>query len=119
MRGFIFLLLLNLKTFAASPIYGDNSEILNSNYEPNYLTLVFGLILVICLIYLVGLIYQKLIKVKLGDIEETLTILNTLSLGQGKNLHIIKINSKYILIGATQNSITFLKDLNREDFEDA
>ena len=58
-------MLLNLKCFAQSPLYGDNTEILEQNWEPNYFTLIFGLFLVIALIYLVGIIYQKLVKIKL------------------------------------------------------
>ncbi len=92
----------------------------NNNYEPNYLSLFLGLFFVIGLVYLTGIIYQKLTKVKLSQqINETnkVQIISTTSLGQNKALHVIKINNEYSLIGATQNNISFLKDIKQIETE--
>jgi len=104
--------------YAASELYSENEEIkeaLNHNmYEPNYFSMILGLFLVVGLIYLTGFIYQKLIKVKISNEPEALHCINVISsasLGQGKNLHVIKVDDSYILIGATQNQISYLKDL--------
>ena len=116
---FIALNLLTYTSFAASELYAENEEIkqaLNNNmYEPNYFSLFFGLFVVIFLVYLTSYIYQKLIKVKISPTEEivnNIEILATTSLGQNKSLHIIKANGKCCLIGATQNNINFLKDVD-------
>ncbi len=115
------ILTLNLLTaasFAASELYAENEEIkqaLNNNmYEPNYFSLFFGLFVVISLVYITSYVYQKLIKVKINQDDTDIykiDILSTTSLGQNKSLHIIKANGKCMLIGATQNNITFIKDI--------
>lgn len=105
--------------YAASELYSENEEIksaLNQNmYEPNYLSLFLGLFLVIGLIYFTGFIYQKLTKVKINNYDETLNkaeIISTTPLGQGKNLHVIKVNDEFMLIASVQNNVVFLKELN-------
>ena len=118
----LFLITLNLLTytcFAASELYNENEEIkqaLNNNmYEPNYFSLFLGLFVVIGLVYITSYIYQKLVKIKITPEEidmYNIEILSTKSLGQNKSLHIIKANGKCCLIGATQNNITFIKDID-------
>ena len=114
----IALNLLMTASFAASELYAENEEIkqaLNNNmYEPNYFSLFFGLFVVISLVYITSYVYQKLIKVKINQDDTDIykiDILSTTSLGQNKSLHIIKANGKCMLIGATQNNITFIKDI--------
>ncbi len=116
---FLFNILLYVSCLAAELNMEDEeikSALSHNNYEPNYFSLFLGLFLVIALIYLTGYIYQKLIKVKINQEDDETNkpqILSTVSLGQGKNLHIVKINNEYILIGATQNNISYLKDLDK------
>ena len=114
----IALNLLMTASFAASELYAENEEIkqaLNNNmYEPNYFSLFFGLFVVISLVYITSYVYQKLIKVKINQDDTDIykiDILSTTSLGQNKSIHIIKANGKCMLIGATQNNITFIKDI--------
>lgn len=114
----IALNLLMTVSFAASELYAENEEIkqaLNNNmYEPNYFSLFFGLFVVISLVYITSYVYQKLIKVKINQDDTDIykiDILSTTSLGQNKSLHIIKANGKCMLIGATQNNITLIKDI--------
>ena len=118
---FLIFNILTLSCYAASDLYSENEEIKNAlsqnMYEPNYLSLFLGLFLVVGLIYLTGYIYQKLIKVKMNSVDDLLNkpeIISTTPLGQGKNIHVVKINDEYILIGATQNSINFLKNLDKD-----
>ena len=90
----------------------------NAN-EPNIFSIIFALIFVIFLIYITGLIYSRLNIVGAKAIKEqlknydlnTVMVLSTKQLGQGKNLHVIEIDNKRYLIGAAQNSITMLKEL--------
>ncbi len=94
----------------------------NTTYEPNYFSLFLGLFLVIFLVYLTGYIYQKLIKLNTSKYDNfknnKIEIISTTPLGQNKALHIIKINDEYSLIGASQNNISFLKDINFKEEKD-
>lgn len=105
--------------FAASDIYKQNEQIENLTkdmYEPNILWMLFNLAVVIGLIYLTSYIYQKLVKIKLNnDVDEEINkmqIVNSLSLGQQKSLHIVKFNDEYSMISVCQNNINFLKNVN-------
>lgn len=93
--------------------------------EPSFLTIVFALLFVVFLIYITGLIYSKLNIVGAKTVQSQLknhdlsrvVVLSTTQLGPAKNLHVIELNGKRFLIGATQNSINLLKEL--EDGQDA
>ena len=105
--------------FAASDIYKQNEQIENLTkdmYEPDIFSMLFGLAVVIGLIYLTSYIYQKLVKIKLNnDVDEEINkmqIVNSLSLGQQKSLHIVKFNDEYSMISVCQNNINFLKNVN-------
>ena len=108
--------------FASSCAFAQNKEsellsetIVSKNIEPNYFGMLLGLFLVIGLVYLTAFVYQKMLKIKFTD-SNTKTqapkVVATTPLGQNKNLHVVKINEEYILVGATQNSITYIKDLD-------
>ena len=80
--------------------------------------MIFGLLFVVALIYITGIMYKKLTKIKLdGSKEEkyAIQLISTTSLGQNKNLYIIKTDNKYSLIGATQNNISYLRDLGEDN----
>jgi len=91
----------------------------NNTHEPGFGTIVFALIVVISLIYITGLIYSKLNIVGAKTVQEQLknydlskvVVISTTQLGQGKNLHVIELNSQRYLIGATVNSINLIKEL--------
>ena len=87
--------------------------------EPSFLSILFSLLFVIALIYITGLIYSKLNivgaktvqnQIRNNDLSRAI-VLSTTQLGQGKNLHVIEINNKGYLIGATPTSINLIKDL--------
>lgn len=94
----------------------DLSKVLGQNhYEPNYFSMIFGLIVVVALVYLTGIIYQKLLKIKLTDSAfdiSKIKILSTTSLGQNKAIHIIQVENQKLLIGSTPQSINLLKELS-------
>ena len=114
-KFFIFSLFLNSLCYAEDEL----EQVLNHNtYQPNYFSLLFGLLFVIALIYLTGILYKKLTKIKIGDTHEEkfdIELISSASLGQNKNLYIIKTDNKYSLIAETQNSITYLRDLGEEN----
>ena len=115
----LYFLISNIPVYATEALYDKNEEIqnaLNSNmYTPNYLTMLLGLGIVIGLIYITAVLYQKLVKIKISDDsgqEDKINIISSASLGQGKNLHVIKVNNVKMIIGATQNNISYLKTIN-------
>ena len=107
--------------FANEALYNNNEAIkdaLSANmYEPSYPKLIFGLIAVVALIYLTGIVYKKLTKINLDkkNVEMIPEIISSTSLGQNKNLYVVKLNSKYMLLGVTQNNISLIKDIEYKD----
>jgi len=90
-------------------------EVLSKNaYEPNYFSMLLGLFLVIGLIYATGFLYQKMIKFNISQDDIQINkpqVISTTSLGQGRNLHVVKVGNSACLLGSTQNNITFIKDI--------
>lgn len=111
-------------TDAASPELQQALKV-NSG-EPNYMSIILALFFVVALIYITGVIYSKLNIVGAKTVQEQLKnydlsrviILSTTQLGQNKNLHVIEINKKRYLIGATPNSINLIKELGSSDEKD-
>ena len=81
--------------------------------EPNIMSVIFSLIFVILLIYAklnkVGL---KTLKKHIGDSDDSrVTVISTTPLGSNKTLHVVELDGKRMLIGASTNSIDLIKDL--------
>lgn len=99
------------------------NDSLRSTYEPGYLSIVLSLIFVVCLIYATGIIYNKLnhfgikaLKAQNKDFcKDKITILSTTPLGQNKTLHVIELDGRKMLIGASANSIHLIKDLSNDN----
>ena len=87
--------------------------------EPNFLSVLFSLIFVVLLIYATGIIYTRLNKMgintfkkQMGDSKSSkVTVISTTPLGGNKMLHIVELDGKRMLLGASQGSIQLLKDL--------
>lgn len=87
--------------------------------EPNVISILLALLFVIGLIYVTGIIYSKLNLVGAKTVQEQLKnaelnraiVLSTTQLGQGKNLHVIELNGRRYLIGATVNSVNLIKEI--------
>lgn len=109
----------NAICFAAEASPELAKSLKNTSHEPNFFSIVFALLFVIFLIYITGIIYSKLNLVGAKTVKDQLrgyhldraVVLSTTQLGQGKNLHVIEINDKHLLIGATANSINLIKEL--------
>lgn len=76
------------------------------------------LIALILILLLIVVLYNKYGKEALSKAmvikkikHNAINILSSSSIGQGKYLHIVEVDGEKILIGATANNITFLKDL--------
>ena len=87
--------------------------------EPNLISIVFSLLFVILLIYATGIIYAKLnklgfntLKKQMGEVNASrASVVSTTHLGNNKTLHVVDLDGKRMLIGASANSIHLIKDL--------
>ena len=87
--------------------------------EPNLISIVLSLLFVILLIYATGIIYAKLnklgfntLKKQIGDTSSSrASVISTTPLGNNKTLHVVELDGKRMLIGASVNSIHLIKDL--------
>lgn len=87
--------------------------------EPNLVSTLFSLIFVILLIYATGIIYTKLnkfgaktLKKQVNDaMYSQVSVVSTTPLGNNKTLHIVELDGKRMLIGASASSIHLIKDL--------
>lgn len=104
----------------------QNSLKTTSN-DPSPMTIIFALCFVVFLIYITGIIYSKLNLVGAKTVKEQLkrhdlakaVVISTTQLGQNKNIHVIELNGKSYLIGATATSINLIKDLGEvSDLDD-
>ena len=87
--------------------------------EPNLISVVFSLLFVILLIYVTGIVYAKLNKLGLNTLKKQIgdssssrpSVISTTPLGNNKTLHVVELDGKRMLIGASVNSIHLIKDL--------
>ncbi len=99
-------------------------ENLKTHNEPTFFGAVFSLIAVLGLIYLVSFLYQKLtvFNEKITNGKEKLEankfkIISTTPIGQGKFLHVVEVNNKFLALGSTPNNISFLREFSKEEVE--
>lgn len=99
----------------------NNVNLNSSKQEPNLVTLTGALFFVIFLILIFGWLYAKLQRINLNKVFEgkfettdadSLKILSTVSLGQGKTVHLMEVNGKKFVIGSTANNINLIADLS-------
>lgn len=87
--------------------------------EPSVISVVLSLLFVVLLIYLTGIIYAKLnrvgfnsLKKQQGDFAKAqVTVVSTTQLGNNKTLHVVELDGKRMLIGASSSAIQLIKDL--------
>ena len=97
----------------------NNTVAQSVGQEPNILSVVLSLVFVILLIYATGIIYAKLNKVGAKALKKQLqessesrvSVISTTPLGSNKTLHVVELDGKRMLIGASTNSIDLIKDL--------
>ena len=85
--------------------------------------IILSLLFVILLIYLTGIIYAKLnkagfktLKAQQGELSRSqVAVISTTQLGNNKTLHVVELDGKRMLIGATSGAIRLIKDLGAFD----
>ncbi len=87
-------------------------------HEPSLLSVVLSLVFVILLIYVTGIIYAKLNRLGFKTLKQTgdfgrskVAVISTTPLGNNKTLHVVELDGKRMLIGASSASIHLIKDL--------
>jgi flagellar biogenesis protein FliO len=87
--------------------------------EPSLVSVVLSLIFVLLLIYLTGIVYTKLNKLSFktmrrqhADLAQShVSVISTTQLRNNKTLHVVELDGKRMLIGASSNAIQLIKDL--------
>lgn len=82
-----------------------------------FLRMVFVLALVLAAIYGVYRLLKRASRPKAVD-DNAVRVLATTSLGPGKALHVVALDSKAYLIGATDSSISLVAEVTDKDFID-
>lgn len=89
---------------------------------PSITNVLISTLLMVLFIYAIAFIYQKLSifnkkKFTCSDDKvfnlNKLKIINTMSLGANKSVHIVEVNGKYLVLGSTPASITLLKEFDK------
>lgn len=85
--------------------------------ESRSVSSIIGLLLVFCII-IVGayVVTYYIARFQKGvQHQRNLQIIEAISIGQSKNLQLVRMGSKYAVIGTSRNSIQVLMTLDRED----
>lgn len=106
---------------------GVRESIKNTFYALNsspLIRLMIALGIVLFLIYATSFLYMKLTKYnkkhftnKDGvefDLNE-FKIVSSMSMGQNKNLYVVEINNKYLVLGATQTNISLIREFDKTE----
>lgn len=108
---------------AAAAVSGATEPVVMTSqsigHEPSLISVVLSLFFVILLIYLTGIIYTKLNKIgaknlkgNQGEFSKShVSVISTTPLGNNKTLHVVELDGKRMLIGASTSAIQLIKDL--------
>ena len=112
----------------ASAVSGSSSLLgaQSVGHEPSVISVVLSLLFVILLIYVTGIIYAKLNKIgfntmkkQQGDLSKSrAAVISTTQLGGNKSLHVVELDGKRMLIGASSGTIQLIKDLGNVSQEE-
>lgn len=91
----------------------------NVGQAPDYGSVIFSLIIVVLLIYASAILYTRLnkfginaFKTKTGiSADSRVAVVSTTPLGGNKTLHVVELEGKRMLIGASNSTIQLIKDL--------
>lgn len=112
--------LANSGTADAAQVVGNAAMPAQSvGHEPSIVSLIFSLIFVVLLIYAFAIICAKLnklgyntLKNQSGDfVKSHVSVVSTTHLGNNKTLHVVELDGKRMLIGASSGTIQLIKDL--------
>lgn len=100
---------------------GNSTDLVSHSvaHEPSIISVVLSLLFVIVLIYVTGILYAKLNKIgfktlkkQQGELSKSqVAVVSTTQLGNNKTLHVVELDGKRMLIGASTSAIQLIKDL--------
>ncbi len=112
-----------------SQVLSQSSQLINEatkkdSIKPNLLSLVSSLAMTIILIFIALWTFVKFNKylpkaVLKGDFKDldNISILSTANLGQGKSVHLIKVNGQKLVIGSSSSNINLLAEISDKEVE--
>lgn len=88
-------------------------------HEPSLISVLLSLLFVVLLIYVTGILFAKLNKVGFKTLKQQqgefaksqVSVISTTQLGANKTLHVVELDGKRMLIGASASAIQLIKDL--------
>ena len=89
-----------------------SSGIRNTSYS--YFRLIFSLLLVCAVIYFIYFLLKKKTNSLTSQNGEDSSVLLSLPLGMGKNVQVVYIAGKFLIIGVTNDSINYLSEVTDE-----
>ncbi len=104
----------------------DAKNIKTKNEGNDFLRAFFSLSVVLLLIFVFAWIYARVkginpTAILTGKFSEKdlnrFNVLSTSTLGQGKDIHLVEINGKQLVIGSTASNINLLTEINQEEIE--
>jgi len=79
-----------------------------------FLGLSWRLGLVLALIYGVLWLLRRLVFVKATGHRQMLQVLETVNLGNGRSIHVVRVGRRYLLVGSAQGEVATLADVTEE-----
>lgn len=123
--NFIFILILtsNAQVMADEVLPSSMTRVLKHSADiPGLFHIILSTLFMVVFIYAIAIIYHKLSKFnakKFSGCEDKLQnlnklkLINSMSLGPNKSLHVVEINNKFLVVGSTQTSINLLKEFDK------
>jgi flagellar protein FliO/FliZ len=92
---------------------------LKRGHEMDFFYALFFIIVFLCLLFVL-VIVTKFIggKAKKAMKGQYISIIETVSLGMDKKIHLIKADNQFVLIATTSKNIEYLTNINIQDYED-
>ena len=90
---------------------------------PGLFNIVASLLIVIVLIYFVGWLYTKLSHInsksifkaqKVAELNKP-KIISGITLGQNRNLYVVELNGRYLVLGVTPNNVNLIKEFDKNE----
>ena len=121
LQGFAFRVLTSFVTFFSSSVYATATAVTaaatttavttTGPSKENLATTFVGLVLVICVIFLLAKLLKRLQETSIGG-KSSMKIISHLALGQKERVLVLDVNGKQIVVGVTAMQINLLMELD-------
>jgi flagellar protein FliO/FliZ len=91
------------------------ADLADENLGGSLYKMIFSLALVVGLAYGVMYLSKKVLPKVSGVAGRRVQVLETVSLGSRRTVHLLSVGGRHILIGSTQNNITHLADVPADE----